>query len=503
MQRYNQHQIFNMKRTLKYYLLVTCLLFTATLISCKKDFLEVTPKGKLIAEKVSDYDLLLNNTSFLTISTGFNGASAQVPMGDEIAAVAPYFSGAGSSFGVDPVRTQRLFRWDAVVYEPDQDAAEMSAPMKNLYSYNKIINEVVNATGGTEEQKNTIRAEAMAGRAWTNWLLINYYGKPYNENTSATDPGFPLVTVADVTETKFERASVKEVYDSIVSDLVAAIPHLPAKTYHRLRMSRAAGEAILGKVYMFMGKFDAALPMLNAAMNDLATATIPVHLYDYNVTMAPGGSMPMGSYGPVFPNAPFNEENIYAKQFINYWTFVNNELVINPGTVALYGPSDLRLNFYSTTAFFSTDIYPNGMLRRMGPISTQLGVTVPDLYLLNAECKTRLDDLTGATTVLEVFRSKRMPPADATVPGTIASDQTALVKFILDERIREFAVQGARWFDMRRLSVDPVYNTTVNYTHALYEETGSITTFTLKPERLVMRFPQKVIDQNPGMENNP
>lgn len=334
--------------------------------------------------------------------------------------------------------------------------------------------------------------------------MINYYGKPYNPATAGTDPGYPVVTKSDVTETNFTRASVKEVYDFIVDDLTTAIPNLPSQTTHRLRMSKAGADGLLGKIYMFMGKFNDALPLLNAAITNLNAAAIPIRLYDYNVTFAPGGVfLPIGAMGPAYPTAQNNEEVVYAKQFSNGWAFFLNELVINPPTVALYSASDHRRKFYFNMPFPSGAPYPAGMLRRNGPSSTQVGVIIPELYLLRAECKARLNDLAGAKADVEALRIKRMPPADAPVPAAIASNQTALVKFILDERIREFAVQGFRWFDMRRLSVDPLFNSTINYTHVLYTTTGSTSTFTLRPERFVMRFPQKVIDQNPGMQNNP
>lgn len=477
--------------------IVFLLILIPVFVSCKKDFLEIKPKGKLIAQTTLDYDQLLNNANLLITSVGSRGGASEVVMGDEVAAVQPYFESAYLS-------TQRLFRWDDVIYEPNEDAQEMEFNMRSIYTYSKIINEVPNSTGGTEQEKKSIKAEALAGRAWTYFLLINYYGKPYNESTSSTDPGYPIITDADLTTTKFTRASVKEVYDFIVDDLTDAIPDLPSRLTGRLRMSKAAAEAVLGKVYMFMGKFDMAMPLLNSSIAGLSDAAIPVQLYDYNETFAPGGIfLPIGVLGPAYPSLPeLNEQNVYGKQFINYWTFLNNELVITPETVALYEVSDLRLNFYSGNAFFSGP-YPAGLLRRTGPQNTQIGVTVPELFLLSAECKARLNDLPGAKSDLEQLRITRMPPVDATVPNSIATDQVALVEFILEERIREFAMQGYRWFDMRRLSVDPIYKNTVNYIHTLYEEDGSTTTFTLSPERFVLRFPPKVMDQNPGMENNP
>ncbi|NML23334.1 RagB/SusD family nutrient uptake outer membrane protein [Pseudoflavitalea sp. G-6-1-2] len=475
--------------------IVACVVVAATITSCKKDFLEITPKGKLIASTVSDYNLLLSNLDLLNMSAG--SGLAQVIMGDEVAAAAPYFAGAD-------LRTQRLFRWDDVIYQPTEIATEMKVFMENLYTYNKIIHEIDDATGGSEEQKKSIKAEALASRAWTYFSLINYYGKPYDAATAASDPGYPIITVADVTESKFTRASVKEVYDFIVSDLQAAIPQLPAKTTHRLRMSKATGEALLGKVWMFMGKFDAAEPLLAAALTGIANAEISVQLYDYNVTFGPNGEfMPVGFFGPNYPTAPNIKENLFAKQFMNNWTFTNSELVLHPQAVALYKPSDLRLNFYSTQPFPSGDDYKGGALRKMGPISAQFGITVPDIYLLLAECKARNNDLSGAVTTTETLRKNRMPAQDVAIPANIATNKISLVKFILEERIREFAMQGYRWFDMRRLSVDPDYKNTVKYTHTLFDEAGNASSFTLRPERLVMRLPQLIITQNPGMQNNP
>lgn len=481
-----------MKQVNKHIKIVVAFVFLATaLTSCKKDFLEVVPKGKLIAQNVSDYNLLLSNLDLVNV-----GANAQVPMGDEMAAIEPYFSGAN-------VKTQRLFRWDDVVYERDEDAPEIKAPMQNIYLFNKIINEVPNAKDGTEQQKKSIAAEAMAGRAWTYFLLINYFGKPYNQSSSATDLGFPIVVNADVTATKFTRATVKEVYDFIVNDLLSAIPNLPERATHRVRMSKAAAEGLLGKVYLFMGKTNEALPLLNAAITDMANSDIPVRLYDYNVTFAPGGAfLPIGSFGPSYPYVPNIQESLFGKQAFSFWTFSANELILSKQTVDLFDASDLRLKFYSKATYFGPD-YPNGLLRKMGPSNIQYGVVVPDLYLLRAECKARLNDLAGAKADLEILRKNRMPAATASVPAIVASQQLSLLKFVFDERIREFAVSGYRWFDMRRLSVDPLISTTT-FTHTLYSKTGTVaSTITIKPERLVLRFPQKVMDENPGTQNNP
>ncbi len=467
------------------------ILFLFQSASCKKSFLEITPKGKLIAQNVSDYDLLLNNNGLL--NTG--GANAQVFLGDEVAAAQPYFSAA------EP-RTQRLFKWEGMIYESDQNAPETGSLLSQLYTYNKIINEVMDASEGTEQQKLSIRAEAMAGRAWVNFMLINYFGKPYSAATASTDPGFPIIKQADVSANEFERASVQAVYDQIVTDLTTAIPDLPAKTQYRLRMSKAAGQALLGKVYVFMGKFAEALPLLDGALTTIQSSAIPVNLIDYNTAFAPGGMfLPVSIFGPTTPVIGDDPQTIYARQFSNFW-ITSSELVISPATVSLYNASDLRLMFFTNTPFPFGPSYQSGLLRRMGPLTTSYGVVLPDLILLRAECRVRLNNLAGAVSDLEFLRRNRMPPADAAVPASISGQQLSLLEFVMEERIREFASQGFRWFDMRRLSVDPLFGS-ATYTHQIYNEDGSVQEFTLPVERLVLKIPSKILLENPGMEDNP
>src|SRR5690606_23650624 len=123
------------------------------------------------------------------------------------------------------------------------------------------------------------------------------------------------------------------------------------------------------------------------------------------------------------------------------------------------------------------------------------------VYLLHAEAQARIGQLDNARITLESLRKNRMPLDEANVPAQIS--QSDLIKLIIDERIREFAVQGYRWFDMRRLSVDPLFSGQV-HDRVVYNADGTIKDrFTLRPERLTLRLPQRTIEENPGMTNNP
>jgi hypothetical protein len=130
-------------------------------------------------------------------------------------------------------------------------------------------------------------------------------------------------------------------------------------------------------------------------------------------------------------------------------------------------------------------------------------MNIPEIYLMRAEFRARANSLYGAGSAAEdllFLRQKRMPNADAVVP--VGYTQTQMIKYVMDERLRELAFTGTRWFDMRRLSVDPLFSANT-YTHKLYYATGSIASYILRPERLTLRIPTRVLNDNPGMKDNP
>lgn len=473
--------------------------------SCNKSWLEIVPQGSQVTTTTDDYDKLMNDPTFYINTTG--GWAEMQLMGDEVAAETPFFINKN-------VIRDRLFQWADTVYaEVTAISTSLRTATTQMYQINKIVTEVMSSTGGTEAKKKGIQAEAKATRAWTLFNMANLFCKPYNASTAATDPGFPYTIDPKVTTEEFSRGTLQQTYDQIVKDLTEALDGIPQKQPILTRWSKPAVEGYLGKVYLFMGKPAEALPFLKAALADVL-ANGQTALYDYNVTFAAGGSfLPIDAQnGPKSPyvNQIDMKEAIVSKVY-NSGMYGGNiygmdGLVLTPQAQALFGASDLRLKFYTNKNSDNT-VNASGRIRKYGaPFSaaySRYGLQLNELYLLLAEAKARTNDLGGAVQDVETLRRNRMPVSDAPVPAAIAGNQTALIKFIIDERIREFAIEGYRWFDMRRLSVDPLF-AGITFTHTMYNAGGTTTVYNMKlPNRLTVKLPRNIMDSNPGMQNNP
>jgi starch-binding outer membrane protein, SusD/RagB family len=491
-----------------------CLAILAgTLVSCSKDFLDVKPKGKVIAGAITDYNNLLEDNTFNRLTGGGSFLNAQHILGDDVAGLEPHYS-AEKNFGAPGTRPHNLFEWADDVYRPDENTFEVAGLYNRLYTINKIIDEVMGASGGNQQMKEQIRAEALTQRAFAYFLLVNYFAKPYAAATAASDPAVPIITKSEFGAEPFTRASVKDVYDKMLADLEAAIPNLPLVQNSANRFCRSAGETLLGKILLFMGKAAEAVPYLNEAVTHLPskfgisgnigmmnynTATVNNPLVGFIFTVP--GMIATAAQGHGHP------EVLNAQSVAVTWMGGHAGLIIDPATRALFGAGDRRLLLYSNSYGITFPgpgpMLPQELYRiRAGYLGNSIGIMLADLYLLRAEALARTGETGKAIESLLTVRYNRMSETDA-VTG-IPADQDELVKFIIEERRREFAGQGFRWFDMRRLSVDPLFAGQQQFTHTLYNADGTVkATYQLKPERLVMRFGQALVTQTPGFTNNP
>jgi hypothetical protein len=156
-----------MKQNIHHRLTVMALFGLLMLMSCNK-YLDVTPKGVQMLRTVRDYDLWLNNTDLETsLPSNLNLLSDQNDKVDVSTALT--------------TTDDRVYTWQAqFIVEAPGNAALWQNYYKAIYLYNTLITGIDAATGGTDQERKKLKAEALLGRAFEYLGLVNLYGKAYN-----------------------------------------------------------------------------------------------------------------------------------------------------------------------------------------------------------------------------------------------------------------------------------------------------------------------------------
>ena len=436
------------------------------------DYLDIKPKGEKIPTTVSYYETLLNYESVQKVSDTYPAyLTDDVFLPD----VAEGTATPGLNSVDQSIRNLYLFKKE--VFGDAQDDGFWFASYNRIYYYNTVIDNIMNADGSDEQQKLSIRAEALISRALEYLYLVNGYAKYYDVRTAESDPGVPLILDEDISKKNLVRASVKDVYAQIQSDLQTALPNLPMQAKgNAFRASKAAGYGVLAKMYLYMGNYTEALKAANAVLemnNSL------LDLKKYAVVK------PQSSIGRTnVPQDIDNPENIYIK-FAPYVYGLSSKVFGSDELISLFSEDDMRLQVYFTKNFrnIPTDKYVWAPYLR-----ANLAVSSPEIYLIAAECEAREGSIERAIALINKLRDNRIKNNT----DIVATDRNDALQKVLEERRRELAMSGmVRYIDLKRLNQESQFAKTV--THVTGEGT-----FRLEPNSplYVLPIPAKVMRFN-------
>lgn len=443
------------------------------------DYLDIKPKGEKIPTTVSDYETLLNYESVQKVSDTYPAyLTDDVFLPD----VAEGTATPGLNSVDQSIRNLYLFKKE--VFGDAQDDGFWFASYNRIYYYNTVIDNIMNADGSDEQQKLSIRAEALISRALEYLYLVNGYAKYYDVRTAESDPGVPLILDEDISKKNLVRASVKDVYAQIQSDLQTALPNLPMQAKgNAFRASKAAGYGVLAKMYLYMGNYTEALKAANAVLemnNSL------LDLKKYAVVK------PQSSIGRTnVPQDIDNPENIYIK-FAPYVYGLSSKVFGSDELISLFSEDDMRLQVYFTKNFCNipTDKYVWAPYLR-----ANLAVSSPEIYLIAAECEAREGSIERAIALINKLRDNRIKNNT----DIVATDRNDALQKVLEERRRELAMSGmVRYIDLKRLNQESQFAKTV--THVTGEGTFRLEPnsplYVLPIPAKVMRFNKNSMQQN-------
>lgn len=425
--------------------------------------------------------------------------------------------------GTEDVTNRMAYRFEEVNSTPnDQDSPQMY--WSEAYSAIASANQALKFISEAPDSANMrgLIGEALVARAYSHFMLVQYFSQFYNASTADTDLGIPYVDEPEnVVIKKYDRKTVKYVYERIEQDLLKGLDLIEDKEYEvpKYHFNRAAANAFASRFYLVLGDHAKVAKYASDAIpgNDFVNFLRP---WNSSAWLAYGAADLMQNY--TLATLPSNlllaeTSSVWGRYASTYrYGYIYNQIsqfwrvwsICATGNPAWTFQNKL---YGSTTHFYIPKLKEYFVRASINANYGQPYVMVPlfdaeEVLLNRAEAKVYLNDFAGAIADLNVYISKRITnynPAvhvvtDARIVayGTGLSKVDAYVKAILDIRRMEFMFQGMRWFDMQRYKL-PV-------SHNLRELNGTIIeTITLPAgdNRRVLQLPTSVILS--GLELNP
>lgn len=438
---------------------IATILTGSILLSSCDSYLDIQPVGKVIPNTLSEYRALLTtayNKGAKIIDKGVIDFRSDMAIVSTSSTAQNAYSDIEKWNDITPSSTTREFQWESFY--------------SVIYYANAIIDKQNQITEGSQEEINQLVGEAYLLRGYTHFILVNFYGQPYTKEGGPESKSIPLKWDLDLEGTP-SRNTVKEIYTAILADIESArklINQESWKEKYSYRFSSLSVDAMESRVRLYMGEWEKAYEAAELALAKKSD------LEDFN------------NVDSKLPNNYESVETITAYEVIYYSVFADQALLSSSFMQKYAANHDLRPAKYYSTANADGN-YPSLKSKKNCTFRTA------ELYLNAAEAAAHLNKIKEARTrLLQLMKNRYTPEGYEEKANAVNKmEKDALITEILEERARELAFEGHRWFDLRR-TTRPSIQKVIDGQNYVLEENDS---------RYTLRIPQAAIDANPGLLN--
>lgn len=308
-----------------------------------------------------------------------------------------------------------------------------------IYMTNAVLEGLGRSTGVSAAVKSRLGAEAKFIRAFCYFYLVNFYGP------------VPLALSTDYqTNNRLTRSPADSVYAQITADLESSVTALPT-TYDPYGGSRAratswAAYALLSRVYLYTGKWQAA----EAAASRLLEGNSLFRLEDdLSMVFTPSSQEAIWQLAAVSPYTPTYDG------YFNILTTAPSSQALRPALLDSFEAADLRKQDWISSYQDGTGTYYFAFKYKVQTIAA--GTAYPEqttvlrlgeLYLIRAEARLQQSDLAGAVSDINAIRNRAgLSPFSSNDPAAIGG------QLLRQRQLELFCEWGQRWLDLKRLSL--------------------------------------------------
>lgn len=451
-------------------ILISVFFITMLLISsCSKDYLETKPTGSISEDDAftttSDVYSALNGihrAMFMQYDRQNQAGQGSAMMWVDMLGEDVVFYGTGNGWWV------REHRWS-------DHRNENSSGLRFIYRFyykiianaNKIIANVDEAKGSVKE-KNMLKGQAFAFRAWAHHQLVQLFAKRYVKDEANTQRG--IVYMDKISYDGKAPSSVAEVYENINADIDSAIVRLnPTTSTSRVAKSHIdinVARGMKARIALTQGNWQVAADEAKKVQTEFDFMSANQHLEGYSNVNNPEwiwGSMQQDDQGTfyysffAFMSQNFSSSNIRGNpKLINSTLYkkiaqtdIRKQLWIpKPTKLNVKLRSNFRRAAYMNRKFLTKNTnFDNGVpLTSTSSVGDVPYMRVAEMYLIEAEALSHLDKDAEAAGVLFKIANNRDPNYTL---STKTGNQ--LLEEILEQRRIELWGEGFRFFDLKRL----------------------------------------------------
>lgn len=449
------------------------------LSSCKKEFLDLDPYNGLDTDKSilneDDMEVALNGAYANLRSVGLYGRT--IPLYGDIMADNVYISTTNSNRYLD------FFLVNITVTNGNARDLWQGA-YATILNANNIIESKVTASDVTDQYKG----EALCLRALMYFELIKHFSKPFT--VTPDGDGVPII-LTNEPFVKPSRNTTRQVYAQIQKDLETAIPLM---TYDRSSgyFTAVAATALLAKIHLFKNEWTAALNAAEEVINSGGYTLMQLNqVTSYWAANTPRTDKVESIFEVVMDlvgNAGNDGLDYFYSQEGGYGDALAAQSLYN-----IYAASDVRRSLILTSSPTRGNVrvvnkYPNATQADKDEFPI---LRVSEMYLIAAEAAAQLNDPVTARNYVNTLARQRDPNF-----VNYSSSGATLINDILNERRKELAFEGQRYWDLARYNRDVVrVNLSNNYT-------GAPLTIPATSARRVLPIPQTELDANPNIRQN-
>ena len=317
---------------------------------------------------------------------------------------------------------------------------------------NNVLESIDNIPSNQEDERNNILVQAYFVRALVHFDLARTFCQPWPKG-NGSQLGVPVVTQSLIDNPP--RNSLSEVYDQVISDLTACITAFDAiqnsdKSWSPpFFASKLAAQALLSRVYLYKEDNTNAEAAATAAINSniqLVAGNSYVSYWNSEAFTDPG----VGRFiEDIFTIRVLEVESLGAENLgLIYMVEGFGDLRPTEDILAILGTNDVRRQLIQTIGG-DEYVYKFPGRNNVPGLTSPRVLRLSEIVLNRAEARAKLGDVAGATSDLNIIRTRAGIGAINPSAGEILDE-------VLLERRRELAFEGHRSFDIFRNGRDLV-----------------------------------------------